>query len=172
MKQALLLNTALFLATGLWAQKPPVTKVHAYARYSTAGAAPASIPGENGANIKKMSTTIANYSIFIETKKGVSVTIKKLWIEGKAYKIKKEVLSESPVLFKQQGIGNQYQTDTLVPKTANSIWKIVPNGLLEGMAPLAKNKRGNALVLEYSWKGRNYVYTAKEWKKLPPLILQ
>lgn len=172
MKQVILLLISHLMVSGIWSQTPPVSKVHAYVRYSTPGAAPASIPGENGAALKKMPTTIANYSLFIETKKGVWVTITKLWIEGKPYKVKMEAMSESPVLFKQMGIGNQYQIDTLVPKTLNSIWKIVPNGIMQGVAPLAKSRSENALILEYNYKGRQYFYRAKEWKKLPPLILQ
>lgn len=172
MKQLLLFTLAYFLSAGVQAQVSPLLKAHAYIRHSTPGAVPKVVAREEGSPIKKSATALVNYSIYIEVKKGSSIIINRLWIEGKAFKARKETVLETPVVFKQQAIGNQYQTDTLVQKTNHIVWKLVQDGMQNTVLKVPEKSRGNALLIEYSWKGKKYYYAVKEWKKLPPLILQ
>jgi hypothetical protein len=172
MKQILLLTLAYFLSESVKAQSTPLIKIHAYVRHSTPGAVPKVVAIENGGAVKKMPTSLVNYSIYAELKKSSTITITRLWIEGKAYTTRKEAIKETPVLFKQPAIGNQYQTDTLVPKTNNIVWKLIQEGLVDNSPKAPKNLKGNDLLVEYIWKGKKYNYVIKEWEKLPPLILQ
>jgi hypothetical protein len=172
MKKILLFTLAYFLSASVQAQASPLLKVHAYVRHSTPGAVPKVVASENGAPIKKTATALVNYSIYVELKKGTTITINRLWIDGKAFKARKETVLETPVVFKQAGIGNQYQTDTLVPKTNNIVWKLVQDGMINQSQKPPKSLKGNALLVEYIWKGKKFYYAVKEWKKLPPLILQ
>lgn len=172
MKQFLLFAVSYFLTANVWAQTTPLLKVHAYSRHSTPGAVPKVVASENGAAIKKMATVIVNHPIYGEIKKGSTIKINRLWIEGQAYNARIEVVAETPVLFKQPAIGNQYQTDTLVPKSSNMVWKLVLDGMQSEKLKYPANYKGNALLVEYSWKGKKYYYAVKEWKKLAPLILQ
>lgn len=172
MKQILLFTLAYFLSAGVQAQVSPLLKAHAYIRHSTPGAVPKVVAREEGSPIKKTATVLVNYSIYIEVKKGSSITINRLWIDGQAFKARKETILETPVVFKQQAIGNQYQTDTLVPKTRNLVWKLVQDGMQNTVSKVPEKSKGNDLLIEYSWKGKKYYYVVKEWKKLPPLVLQ
>lgn len=172
MKQILLFTLANFVSAIVLAQTSPLLKVHAFVRHSTPGAVPKVVARENGAPIKKTASALVNYSIYVELKKGSSITINRLWIDGQAFKARKEIILETPVVFKQQAIGNQYQTDTLVPKTNNIVWKLVQDGMQNTVSKVPEKFKGNALLIEYVLKGKKYYFAVKEWKKLPPLILQ
>lgn len=172
MKKILLLIVLFTRAGASMAQTTPLLKVYAYLRQSTPGAVPKVVADENGTTRKIPSSLIGTYYIYVEVKKGALPTPVALWINGEAYTVKKEAVIETPVLFKRPTIANQYETDSLVPKTKHLVFRLIQDSVINPRPVAPKKVAGNSLAVEYNWKGKKCFSTVKEWKKLPPLILE
>ena len=151
--------------------KTPIVKGSAYLRESTPGIIPKVI-GEDGKESTKTVTKIKSYQLFIEYKKNTTIKATKLWIDGIAYHVRTETITSTPVLFKTNIVANSYTTDTLVTKTSNKVIQLLTDGEIK---PIPKSKPKNAtgkIIVEYSYKGKTYLYTFKEITKITPQILQ
>jgi hypothetical protein len=151
--------------------KTPIVNGYAYQRESTPGIIPKVI-NEDGKESTKTVTKITSYQLFIEYKKGAVIKAKCVWIDGVAYRVRTENITSIPVLVKTNTIDNSIETDTLVNKTNNTVIQLLTDGEIKpSPKSKPKNAKGNILV-EYSYKGKTYLYKFKEIIKIAPQILQ
>ena len=151
--------------------KLPIVKGYAYLRESLPGIVPKTVD-EKGNEIIHENKPIATYELFLEYKKGNTIKPVKLWINGVPYRLRSEAITATPILYKRETVGNNFETDTLVKKTTYQVMRLLSDGELNP-APMTRQKdSGNKLVVEYYWKAKKYSYTIKDIRKLTPLILQ
>jgi len=172
MKKSGIIILLIISSLGLYSQtKTSLVRGYAYERESTPGTIPKVI-GEDGKESTRTIPRIKSYQLFLEYKKGTSIYPTKVWINGVAYRVRTENISTTPVLFKTNTIADSYETDTLVNKTSNKVIQLFTNGELK---PVPKSKPKNAtgnIIVEYSYKGKIYLYKFKEIMKIAPQILQ
>ncbi len=177
MKNYMSVFLMVFLAVGsLPAQQSRTTlpRLHAFTKEVLGGAAPAVTIDENGNTKEKVAKPSYQYYIYVETVKNQSLNIRYIWMDGKAFKVNRQkaalpiILPGTPTLSSTGG-------DTLIHASKNSFWRLDLNGMVKGIAPRASvNKllKSNVLVVEYVYRGKSYLLTTKEIKKLSPLVLQ
>ena len=172
MKKPGIIILLIISSLGLFSQtKTSLVKGYAYERESTPGIIPKTI-GEDGQETTREIPRIKSYQLFLEYKKGTTIKPTKIWINGIAYKVKTENISTTPVLFKTSTGTDNYETDTLVKKTKNSVMQLWIDGEIKP-APKVKLENGkDKISVEYYYKGKSYLYTFKEPKKIAPQILQ
>jgi hypothetical protein len=167
----------VFLAVGNLNAQQATTKLprlHGFSKEVLGGAAPAVTIDENGNTKEKVAKPSYQYYFYVETTKNQSWDIRYIWMDGKAYKVTRQkvalpiVLPGTPTLSSTGG-------DTLVSTSKNSFWRLDLNGIAKDRTPKTSVntlQKSNALVMEYGYKGKNYLLTLKEIRKLSPLVLQ
>ncbi len=172
MKKSVIISLLIICSWGLFSQtKTTLVKGYAYERESTPGIIPKTI-GEDGKESNGTTHSFKSYQLFLEYKKGTTIKPTRVWINGVAYRVKTENINATPVLFKTNTVANLYETDTLVKKTTNKVIQVLTDGEIK---PAPKSKPKNAtgkIIVEYSYKGKTYLYTFKEIIKIAPQILQ
>ena len=151
--------------------KGPIAKGYAYLRESMPGIVPRTVD-EKGNEIIREDKPIASYELFLEYKKGNNIKPVKLWINGVPYRVRTETIKSTPILYKRETVGNNFESDTLVQKTSYGVLRLLPDGELNPAPMTKQTNSGNKLLVEYYWKGKKYSYTIKDIRKLTPLILQ
>jgi uncharacterized protein YcfL len=177
MKSYMSIVLVVFLAVGnLQAQQPKITspRLHAYSKEVLGGAAPAVTIDESGNTREKVAKPSYQYYIYIETPKNQSLDIRYIWMDGKAFRVNRQKAT-LPIVLPGTSTLSSTGGDTLVYGSKNSFWKLDLNGIAKDRAPktsVSTLLKSNVLVVEYVYKGRNYLLTTKEIKKLSPLVLQ
>jgi hypothetical protein len=174
MKQnVLILSIFLFAANcGFTQVKSPVKKLYAYKQ--------ASIPGinistdDNDINDKKTTKKTDpsqnfNYWFYISMSKTEKISITGLWINGKQYDLKSEVITNLPV---QKIIYTGVEKNApiiMVPVTSNKIILVYPVAIKRVNSKYTTNlAKTNELVIRYTLKGKTYYTTTKKIKELTP----
>lgn len=170
-KWYVLLIGLLITTSGYSQSKQPVIKAYGYLRESSPGAIP-KVVNEEGKQIDTGPTIISSYQFFMESKKGVTIKPVKLWIDGKAYKVKTENVSQTPYTFTRYGVGSNKETDTLVKKTSNKVIKVIADGELLSSTIKKQHSDSPKIVLEYYSNNKKYSYSVKDIRKLSPLIFE
>lgn len=167
----------LFIVVGNINAQPATTtlpRLHGFSKEVLGGAAPAVTIDENGNTKEKTAKPSYQYYFYIETAKNQLLDIRCVWMDGKAYKTTRQkitlpiVLPGTPTLSSTGG-------DTLIRNSKNNFWKLELNGIAKDYAlktSVKARQKSNALVVEYLHKGKSYLLTLKEIKKLSPLVLQ
>jgi len=169
MKKSGIIILLIISSLGLFSQtKTSLIKGHAYLRESTPGIIPKTID-EDGKELAETVHSIKSYQLFLEYKKGTTIKPSMIWINGIAYRVKMEKIKTTPVLFKTSTGADNYETDTLVKKTSNQVMQLWIDGEIN-LPPKVFDK--GKISVEYYYKGKSYLYTFKEIKKIAPQILQ
>jgi hypothetical protein len=141
------------------AQKGAILKSYAYQQETAPG-----MQMENAEPKMRMS-----YFIYLEILKWIDVDVKYIWVEKKCSKPRAITVSKLPVVIQNnEGITNNDASETLVPKTKNTVLQIMQTDdvddkkLTKGRNLAAKN----AFVIAYIYKGKWYYYTGKKLKEL------
>ncbi|RYZ24307.1 MAG: hypothetical protein EOO16_01060 [Chitinophagaceae bacterium] len=150
----ILLLLSLAAALGATAQQSGTVRVYGYMRPSHPGIVPANYPN----------ATLADYLLYLALPRSGSFRLRSVSIGGKAYAFRTEALP-APVTYENRNLPQNPQTVTLVPKHSGRTLQVV---LDKG-----PNRPGaGPLKLTYSWKGKTYTKTLKEWKELEPVMNQ
>lgn len=149
--------------------KQKVVKVYAYVRESHPGAKP-NVVKENGSPVQKENINVQSWFIFAEIPKGVSVKITHMTINGQKVPVKTEKQATTPIVFHRPGIGTQVETDSLVPATRNTVFKLVPVPADDFV--VAENKQPSIVVVHFTVRGVPHSTRPKEIIRLPALVLQ
>ncbi len=172
MKKSGIVILLIISSLGLYSQtKTSLVKGFAYERESTPGIIPKTI-GEDGKETTREIPRIKSYQLFLEYKKGTTIKPSRIWINGIAYKAKTENIKSTPVLFKTSTGSDNYETDTLVKKTKNSVMQLWIDGEIKPPPKVKLENGKDKISVEYYYKGKSYLYTFKEIKKIAPQILQ
>ncbi len=144
------------------AQKAPVTKIYAYSQATL----PGKKPSGNGTDTDLKEES---YRLFISVTGKEIIHITGAWINQQYHRFTVSSKLKTPVKMGQPDDGI-----ILVPKTNNNVLEIILKGKQEP-APRPGTKLGtlmktHAVVISYSWKGKQYFITAKTIKELPPFI--
>ncbi len=150
-----------FLASAS-AQKSPVIKIYAYSQATLPGKKPSG--NKTDTDIKKES-----YRLFVSVTGNEIINITGVWINQEYYRFTVSSKLKTPVKMEKPDDGI-----ILVPKTNNKVLELMLKGKQEP-APRPGTKLGtlmktNAIVISYSWKGKQYFITSKTIKDLPPFI--
>lgn len=148
-----------------------VKKVYAYKQASI----PGNIIGSDDTDIKEKNDKKEeqvqnfNYWFYLSVPKKEKVAITGLWIDGRQYGIKSEMMTSSPIKRIIYTGVEKNDTTVMVPFTTNKIILVYPSGIKPGVSKNALSyARQNELVIRYSWKGKTYYRTVKKIKELPP----
>lgn len=170
-KNILLILTSLCFLIPLTGQvKCPVKKVYAYKQ--------ASLPGiqqrtpENGGAERKETF---NYWFYITLPENKSININHIWIGGKKFLAKADVIENSPVIKISNSSDTDNTTIELVPKTKNKIILIYPSGANNDTellsARMMKKIRKYELVISFTSKGKNRIARKRLIRILNPEAL-
>src|SRR5215470_14622364 len=98
MKQKLVF-TILFscIYWGVKAQKLPIINVYAYSQAVLQGVKPSGNIEEGGKEIKTVPEKKLNYFIYAEQKKSTVINIISVWIKGKNYSARANLVAKTPV---------------------------------------------------------------------------
>ena len=151
--------------------KSPVKKVYAYKQASIPGIIPSN--DENDIKEKNGKATEYvppyNYWFYVSMAKTESITISGLWIAGKQYEIKSEIIKDLPV--RKMLFNGLEHNDTviMVPSTTNKVMLIYPSGVKANVSSNELNlAKSNELVIRYRCKGKTYYATVKTITELTP----
>ena len=151
-----------------------VKKVYAYKQASIPGIIPSGdendIKTNNGTKKSEWKQNY-NYWFYLSVPKKENITVTGLWISGKQYDIKSEMITGLPV--KKIVFTGLEKNDTtiMVPVTNNKIILIYPSGEKPDDANHAINLvRTNELVIRYTSKSKTLYTTIKKIKELSPDI--
>ena len=171
---ALLMCTALASST-LFAQ--PAVKIYAFEQAVLPGTIPAGVTDENGNSLNTSKAGHStDYFIYLSHSGKSIVTPVAIWIKGKCYSFKAEVIKSTPVIRVNYNMPDRPSTTLLVPKTTNKVTRLLVSGPIERTcAPTAtEKKRLDPLnvVVSYKWKGQTYYATIATLKSLAPVMHQ
>lgn len=114
-----------------------------------------------------------NYWFYLTVPKTDNITITGLWISGKQYAIKSEIIKDLPV--KKIVFTGLEKNDTtvMVPVTSNKVILVYPSGEKLDDSKYALNlARTNELVIRYKRNGKIHYTTLKKIKELTPDVRQ
>ena len=170
MKKTFLIVSFIIIAWSATSQDG-VKNAYAYQRTALPGVAPRKTIDESGNEIARPVKPMVNYFIYFEAKPGENLAPYQIWIDGKPFKATTEIVS-SPVIMQRSHPGEG--PDTLVRKTSNAVMRILQGEELKVKADskVLKHMKGSKIVVEYTRKGKRCFYQIKEFKKLPPQVLQ
>lgn len=171
MSRTLLFLICLVTAAKGYSQAKPLVKAYAYLRESVPGAIPKTID-ENGKEINTGPVNIKSYQLFLEYKKGTVLRPLRIWIDGRAYGLTMQTIGKTPYTFSRPGIGSNVEIDTLVKKTSNNVYRIVPAEEISGTSSSKFAQVRNGLVIEYYVGKKLNHYVVKDIRKLSPMILE
>lgn len=152
-----------------------ITKGYAYSRETLGGAAPTVKVDENGTASESVRRAAQQYYIYIEVPRPPDVTVKSVWIKGMKFDAGVTEVPSTPVVLSNLSV--TMETDTLVPKTVNKVWQVVPaagGSAASGAAVKAARTAAAAdeVEIEYVYKGKTFRFPIHEIKKLHPVALQ
>lgn len=175
MKQVFLL-AFLTLLTGfrIVAQKNPVINLYAFSQQVLPGIRTGTILQENGNTIKKTPVEKINYFFYAELDKSSNIEITTIWIKGKEYTAKTEIISKTPVEITINDGNLQPEKITLVPASINKVVLIIPGeASRNNKKPSFKLKKlisSSELVVACQWKGKIYYAMTQKIKSLKPFV--
>lgn len=153
-----------------------VKKVYAYKQASIPGIVPASdendIKENNGSKNTGWKQTY-NYWFYLSIPKTNSITVTGLWIDGKQYELKWEIVNNLPV--KKIVFTGLEKNDTtiMVPVTTNKILLVYPQSEKQVDPNHVLNLAGtNELVIRYTLKNKTRYTAVKKIKELTPDVRQ
>ena len=114
-----------------------------------------------------------NYWFYVAVPKTDNITVTGLWISGKQYDIKSEIVTGLPV--KKIVFTGLEKNDTtiMVPVTSNKIILVYPSGERSDDFKYALNAaRTNELVIRYTSKSKTHYTTIKKINELNPDVQQ
>lgn len=166
----LLSVTAMSVAS---AQKAPVVKMYAYTQTVLPGQKKIVIPDENGKTIEPAMQKKMNYFFYAEKKKQETIKIIGIWMYGKKFLVKVDIVTTSPVEIFQGTSSDRSRKIALIPGDGNEFLQILPGHIttrgtkLPGY--LKKMVRESDLVLIYLWRGKTWYLPVKKIKNLSPV---
>jgi hypothetical protein len=169
---ALLIFTT-FAGCTLFAQ--PVVKVYAFKQAVVPGTIPAGVTDENG---KPSNTSgpghLTDYFIYLSHSGKLFIAPITLWIKGKCYQFKTEVINNTPVTNVNYNIPNRPATTLLVPATSNKVTRLLVSDLpgTRCAASSAEKKHPLDVVVSFKWKNKTYYAHAAVLKTLEPALHQ
>jgi hypothetical protein len=143
----------------------PETKIHVYSRITLPGIRPDT---DNDNNIFPKT-----YFIYAEVEKAAKATVEGCWIDGKYYTVSGFEKVSSPVIVADQSVIKD-QMDTLVQKTANDVYHIIP-GIETSRVPADENEKKlvgqNQFVLIVKVNGKLQFVSSSKIKELTPAAM-
>ncbi len=123
---------------------------------------------EGGSEIKTESNGAKNYFIYITSTSRIYPA--EIWIHGKVYSVRMEVISKTPVI-NTTPLGD---TVELVPSTTRKVLQLSPAPYTESKqyGDINEQTKNNALVIVYKQNGRFYFNSQKEFKRLEAAAMQ
>ena len=172
MKYKLFTFGFILLSVCSWSQQTAISKVYAYAQETSGGMRPQTTIHEDGKEQMLSKAAKRNYIIYAEQLKSTQISFVTLWIDGKAYNLKADIVV-TPVEM-MTGEGNKAEKIILAPATNNKTWSISPGALIakpsKPSSTLQKLIDKNELVIVYRWKGKLYYSPIRKIKKLDPAV--
>ncbi len=142
----------------------PVAKFYAYSQKVSKGA--------NFSSAEKNKATYNN-RIYIEVKKGRTITVRSLWMNGRKTEFTVAEVSSPVVYEKSIRLGKKAVMDTLVQATENSILQVTMNTAAESSAVTIPSRyRKYPVLIEYLEGRKQYFLGSKTWKEMEPEINQ
>lgn len=148
-----------------------VKKVYAYKQASIPGIIPSSdendIKEPGSKKIERKQNY--NYWFYLSILKTEKITVTGLWIDGKQYDIKSEMITKLPVKKIVFTGLDKNDTTIMVPVTNNKVLLVYPGAEKTDDSKYALNfARINELVIRYTSKGKTHYITVKKIKELIP----
>lgn len=149
-----------------------ISKGYAYSRETLQGAAPTVKIDENGTTSESVRQAGQQYYIYVEATRPLDVNVKSVWIKGKRYDAGITEVTSTPVVLSNPSV--TMEIDTLVAKTSNKVWQVIPTpgGTVTNSPIPAKAGAADDVEIEYIYKGKTLRYSIHEMKKLHPVALQ
>jgi hypothetical protein len=169
MKKNLFFFIFLGLSLNLFSQ--PTIKVFAFEQENLPGTKPAAVTDENGNPVQKVAAE-KDYFIFLSFNKKYTITPTQLFIKGRPFAVKNNVVKKTPVQFINNNIPSKPEKITLVPATNNRVIDVQLNDIqseIKKTAALQKLTDKNDIVIVYVWKSKKYFLPFKKLKKLEPV---
>jgi hypothetical protein len=149
-----------FLHTG----KYPVVKLYAYQQKVSGGA--------NFSSKEKGRAKLQQY-VYLLVRTGRTITVVDVWIDGRSVAFTTEEVKAPVTMEKSLKLGNNAETETLVPETTHSVMQIIfTNEDAPAMTSSPSRYRNYPLLIKYSENGKNYFLGAKSWTVLSPKVNQ
>jgi hypothetical protein len=174
-REIIFTTLVLFAAFALRAQTGS-DQLYGFSQVTIPGAAAAKRVTDDAGNVVERRTEDLkmNYFIYLRTAVKTRVYPVEVWIKGKAFSARPEIISNTPVQVSGPVVMGRTQKTTLVPKTTQKVIQLVP-------IPLTSNKStqkaqnlaaANELVVVYKQGGKTYYKTLKAITELSPQALQ
>ena len=175
MKQAFLLAlSSLLTGCGILAQKSPLINLYAFSQQVLPGIRSGTILQENGNTIKNTPIKKINYFFYAELDKSSNIEITTIWINGKEYAAKTEIISKTPVEITINDVASKPEKMILVPASVNKVVLIIPGEASKNSKKLTyKLKKlisSSELVVACRWEGKIYYTMAQKIKSLKPFV--
>jgi hypothetical protein len=155
------------------AQKAPVVKMYAYTQPVLPGQKKIAIPDENGNTIEPAMQKKTNYFFYAEKKKQETIKIAGIWMYGKKYLVKSDIVTTIPVEIFEGSSPNGPQKITLAPDSDNEFLQVLPGPTTSKGTKLPgylkKMVQKSDLILIYLWKGKTWYFPVKKIKNLSPV---
>lgn len=144
--------------------KYPVVKLYAYQQKVSGGA--------NFSSKEKGRSTLQQY-IYLLVRNGRTITIDDIWIEGHSVTFKTEEIKSPVTIEKSLKLGNNSDTETLVPATIHNVMQIIfTSDDATANIPAPSRYRNYPLLIKYNENGRTYYLGTKSWTMLSPKVNQ
>ncbi len=167
--------TLLAISTGIFAaaQKFPIVKVYAYSQVVLPGARKTNAIDENGNVITRPTIKKVNYYFYAELKKRKTIKVVAIWLQGKKYNARINIVSKTPVEIATGDAFSQSKKIILSPASGNLFLLITPGEAvvpeLKTSGALQKMINNSELVVVYQWKGKLKYFTVKKINEIEPL---
>lgn len=170
MKRNLILLMALL--AGIWVYAQPSLALYGYKQKVFPGTVPVGISEDGNQSAQVAPRVTANYFLYLVAPKGETIQPVLVWINKKAYTVKVETVTRTPVEHVNRNIPARPVTTVLVPKTTRKVVRLVPASLADASvkpSSVVKKLMGTSeLVVSYKWKGKTYHKALKQLKELDP----
>ncbi len=148
----------------------PVVKVYAYSRETIPGI----LPRFDDDSSRKAHPVVRPkaFYIYVETKKGKSISIGHVYADGKYFKTSFKKISTPVTIDKINGLPGKNNVEKLVSKTANDVYEL---RLLDetadwtGMAAAERSRKKNPLMVCITLGRKQYYPVLKEVTELEPV---
>ncbi len=172
MKSILQIIALMVLPSLLFAQKSKKVKLYGYQQPVLQGTQRKTVD-ESGQTKELPAKTSANYLLYLDVPANIKVDPKHIWIKGKLYGVKTELVN-SPVVIKNTVITGK-KTDTLVKSSSGSVllMTLLPLDTQPSTSNSVRKKiKANEIALHTIENGRNCYYYLPALKVLDPVALQ
>lgn len=162
-----LLCLGLLVGSMSWGQsgKHSVT-LYAYCRESTPGAHIGFAHEKGEENTINPSPRLRSWFFYVEVPAGANIKPLYLVLHQQKFTLTVEPEKHTPVIFERPGILNQVEKDTLVPKSSQKVYRLLPVSL---SAVTAENPTAQ---LVYSIHKKIKKTPVQPIRLLPPLVLE